>query len=107
MVCLFAAGRYWGSAGSGSVAEKRMTAEAVQSDQVTATSRRAAFSSLPDDDPKRIATSLRSVADRDGVTSERSGNQRLNESPQAVQKTPKSEAPFSFPTANLSSVKIC
>jgi len=71
MVCLFAAVRYWGSAGSGSVAEKRMTAEAVQSDQVTATSRRATFSSLPDDDPKRIATSLRSVADRDGVTSER------------------------------------
>src|SRR4029453_8157553 len=44
------------------------------SDQVTATLRRAAFSRLPNDDLKRIETSLRSVANRDGVTSERSGD---------------------------------
>ncbi|PYI63290.1 MAG: hypothetical protein DMF07_10720 [Verrucomicrobia bacterium] len=37
--------------------------------------RRVAVSRLPNDDPKRIETSLRSVADRDGATSERSSDQ--------------------------------
>ena len=54
----------------------------LASDQVAATLRQAAFSRLPNDDPKRIETSLRSVGDRDGVTSERSGDlRRLTSAP--------------------------